>query len=334
MLLPNSGLANPRRTSSSTSPLIWTARVPGVVGEHSDRTQPGWLDWPGRPGPGPAGTQFGEKGSGGAGQQFSPGGQEVPVAVDLPQFRIGGDPLRGQHARVFRLGFGQIVGGLTSTDHQVGVLGEEAEVGDGVDQTPVVPGLVQAGLGEDVVHLERRQMAEHLRLQIQVAAQVAGAPHPGEQVQQRVEPGARGGSVEVVWCDVQTPAPPPLQAGDQPVDAGPLHGLVVLGEHGFGGAGEPAPQGCVYVPEQHPVPLRRIDEPAAALVQQQGDDRKGVPGHQHPVVVKAKPAGQRVEERADVAGRTVQRGGEVGGGHPVQRGEPRPAGRHRCSVAE
>lgn len=134
--------------------------------------------------------------------------------------------------------------------------------------------------------------------------------------------------------DVEIPAAPALQRGDQPVDTGPFHGLVVLGQHGLGRTGEPSPQRRVYVPEQHPVPLHGVGEATAGQVQQPGHHREGVPAHQHPVVVEAEPAGHGVEKRADVPGGVGQRLLEVLRGHGVQCREHRAAGSHRRGVAQ
>ena len=147
-------------------------------------------------------------------------------------------------------------------DGEVGVLGEEAEVGDCVDLAARVPGVVQDGLGEDVVHLEAGEVAEQVAVQGEAAAEVAGAVHPGEHVQQRVEARASPEPLEVLTVDGQVPAAPPFERGDEPVDAGPGRRVVVLVEHGFGRAGEPAPQGGVDVPEQRAIscpPSRRSD---------------------------------------------------------------------------
>ena len=124
---------------------------------------------------------------GGLGQQLATGGQEVPIALDPPEVGIGRNPLRFQSSRVLVLDFGQVFGRVPLPDLEVGVLGQEAEVRDRVDLVAVELVLVQQRLGEDVVHLQRGQLAEKFRSQLQPASEIACTVNTGQQVEERIE---------------------------------------------------------------------------------------------------------------------------------------------------
>src|SRR5262245_32139469 len=74
-------------------------------------------------------------------------------------------------------------------DTEVRVLGEEAEVRQGIDFGPFELVLVELGLREDVVDLKATHLAQKARLEREPRAPVAGSSHPGEQIEHRVKAG-------------------------------------------------------------------------------------------------------------------------------------------------
>src|SRR5436309_240666 len=80
---------------------------------------------------------------------------------------------------------------------EVRVLGEEAEVGQGVDFGPFELVFVELGLREDMVDLQATHLAQKARLERESRAPVAGSSHPGQQVEDGVEASAQAPAREV-----------------------------------------------------------------------------------------------------------------------------------------
>ena len=116
-------------------------------------------------------------------------------------------------------GLGKVFLGPALPDSEVGVLGEEGEVGHRVDLAEAVSGVVEHRLGKQVVHLQAGEVTEQVTVQRQAAGEVAGTACPGEHVQQRIETGTAAEAPEVVASDRQVPAAPSLEGSDETSDA-------------------------------------------------------------------------------------------------------------------
>ena len=163
-------------------------------------------------------SEGGEQAVRGVCQQGAAGGEELRVAVYLPQVLVCGYPLGFEHARVLLLDFPQVGGRVVVADRPVRPGCEEAEVGQGVDLGPAHLFVVEAFLGEDVVLVELVEVPVHAQRQGQAVDQVLCPAEAGHYVQQRVEAGADAPPVEVAGFQLEA-SPPPLHLSDQPVDS-------------------------------------------------------------------------------------------------------------------
>ena len=91
--------------------------------------------------------------------------EEVAVVLDLPERRVCRNPLGGQRSRVSLLDLREIHFGEPVADGEVRVLGEEAEVRQGVHFGSLELVFVELGLREDVVDLQAAHLAEKARLE-------------------------------------------------------------------------------------------------------------------------------------------------------------------------
>jgi hypothetical protein len=190
-------------------------------------------------------------------------------------------------------------------------------------------GLVELGLGEDVMHLQAAHLAEHAGLERQTSAPVAGCAHAGEEVEHGVEAGAEAPAGEVPGFDAQ-PAMPEAQLLQQALQAGAFafEGGEILVDERFGGAGEAAPHAGLHEPEQQPVALHLIHG-AAALIEVAHHHRDAEAPEEHLVVIEAEAAGDQVEAGVDVSGGALEGVLDFGGALVVQVEELGLAGEHR-----
>src|SRR5690606_12164295 len=87
-------------------------------------------------------------------QQFPTGEEEIAVAFQFPQRRIGGNPLRSEHPRMPGLHLRKVLLRTAVAYLQFALRGEETEIGGCVPLRAVVA-VVQQWLREDVVDLQR-----------------------------------------------------------------------------------------------------------------------------------------------------------------------------------
>lgn len=196
---------------------------------------------------------------GGVREQGSAGREEVGVAVHGPKLRILGYPLRLEHAGILVLALGEVSLRRGRADLLVAFSREEAEVGQGVDLSPVVVGLlvvIEPLLGEDMMELELALDSELAVAEFETVAEVAGVENPGQDVQQRVEAGADAPAVEVLRADFKAAAPL-VQLLDQTLDTACIESLDVSLDAGFGRAAVAAPHRTMQVPEQERAAARR-----------------------------------------------------------------------------
>ena len=189
---------------------------------------------------------------------------------------------------------------------QVRILRQEAEIRQRIDFGPRVPVFIKPCLGEDVMHFQTRHPAEHVRLERQAGAPVASLTHPGQHVEDRIEPRSEAPAGEVAGLDPETALREPKLL-DQRIEA-PVRSLErrqVLIDHRFGRGREAPPHAGLGEPEQQPVPLPRV-EAVTPAVQVAGHHGNRETAEEHPVVIETEATGDQVEAGVDVLARAVQ----------------------------
>src|SRR5690606_3654007 len=105
--------------------------------------------------------------------------------------------------------FGKILFWWTITYAQIAIFGQEAEVCQRINVRAPVLQPIELRLWKDVVHLEPAHSAKKIRLQRKAGSPVPRFTHPGEHVEDRIEPGAEAPAGEGPRLNSQAAMPKP-----------------------------------------------------------------------------------------------------------------------------